>query len=603
MTRLTTHAARAALPLLALACVDPRPYSEPPAITNHVEDWRDEVIYQLMVDRFANGDVNNDYNVVDNLDALAGYMGGDYQGVIDRVDYLEALGVTAVWVSPIVVNVEEDAGVAGYHGYWTQDFLNVNPHFGDMTTFRQMVEVLHEHDIKVILDIVTNHVGQLFYYDINRNGQPDVTVYGSGDQDSQDGFFSDPIEIVTEWDPAYDPRGVQGWTSLGESGPAPLGWVYMPDINRVPPNPAVFHDDAWYNRRGRVTDWNDLEQVERGDFPGGLKDLATEKPEVRAALIDVFKYWIEQTNIDGYRIDTVKHVEHEFWQEFCPAMRDHCASIGKQQFLMFGEVFDGNDELIGSYTGEEELDSVFNFAHKWQVFDDVFKWSQPTSKIADLYASRDAHYGQTAQIGGLTAPPRDMLVNFMDNHDVPRFLFDQPDPDKLYAALFYLLTMDGIPCIYNGTEQLFFGGNDPANREPLWWSQYDTTGPMFNHIASLSRVRRTYPAMTRGDFTLRWTSTRTGAEEDAHLVAFERSYEGESALVVLNTAGAGTAHTAFEGEQMAVGLDPGTELRVAYPLDDTRSWVVEADGTLVVELGPHEGVLLVPADQVRPVID
>src|SRR5690606_21227285 len=127
---------------------------------------------------------------------------------------------------------------------------------------------------KVILDIVVNHVGQLFYYDINRNGQPDSTVFGAGGH-SPDVFWGDPIEIVSEWDPAYDGRGIQGETSLGESGPAPLGWVYLPEINRVPPRPSVFHNDDWYNRRGRVTDWNVEEQVVRGDFPGGLKDLDT----------------------------------------------------------------------------------------------------------------------------------------------------------------------------------------------------------------------------------------------------------------------------------------------------------------------------------------
>lgn len=581
-------------------CVDPTEYSRPPEITNHVDDWRDEIIYQLMVDRFANGDVNNDWNVTENEDVLAKYMGGDYQGVIDNVDYLVALGVTTVWVSPIVVNVEEDAGISSYHGYWTQDFKNVNPHFGDIVTFRRMVDTLHEHDIKVILDIVTNHVGQLFYYDINRNGQPDTTVYGAGG-DTPDEFDEDPIEIVTEWDPAYDERGIQAWTSLGESGPAPLGWVYMPAINRLPPEPAEFGNDAWYNRRGRVTDWNDRDQVLKGDFPGGLKDLDTSNPEVQAALIDVFQYWIEQTNIDGYRIDTVKHVEHGFWQQFCPSIREKCAMLGKENFFMYGEVFDGDDALLGEYTFDEELDSVFYFSHKFQVFDDVFKYGQATSKIEELYTSRADNYGAAAHEGGIGIPPQQALVPFLDNHDVPRFLYDQPSHDALESALLYLLTMDGVPCIYYGTEQGFDGGNDPANREPLWWSGYDTTGDLFQWTAGLTRLRKAYEPLRRGEYRVTWASERTGDEEDAHIIAFERVIDDQNAvLVVVNTYDNGTAHTSYQGNDMPVTFAPGTTLVAVWPPDDGRKFTVSGDGTVRVEQGPWSGVVLVPEDRVVP---
>lgn len=579
--------------LVLAACVDPSRFAEKPEITNHVDDWRDEVIYQVLVDRFANGDVNNDYNVAEAESALARYQGGDYRGLIENVAYLEALGVTTIWVSPIVKNVEVDAGVSSYHGYWTQDFRGVNPHFGDLATFRELVATMHEHDIKVILDIVTNHVGQLFYYDINRNGQPDTTVYGAGSRDPGD--TTDPIEIVTEWDPKYAADGVKAWTSLGESGPAPLGWVYMPEINRIPPNPPEFHDDSWYNRRGRVTDWNDLDQVVYGDFPGGLKDLDTANPAVRDALIRVFQAWIEDTDIDGYRIDTVKHVEHGFWQQFCPSMRDKCRELGKENFLMFGEVFDGDDALLGSYTAPDELDAVFYFSHKFQVFDDVYKRGGPTSKIEALYNQRAANYGDTPQDGGVGVAPHDVLVPFLDNHDVPRFLFDQPDERALKAALVHLLTMDGVPCLYYGTEQGFDGGNDPANREPLWASGLATDGALFQHIAALTKLRRENVALRRGDFTIRWASDRVGAEEDAHVFAFERRTEdGEAALVVISSGGDKRTHTSWAGSGMPVGFAPGTTLRAAFPPGDDRTWTVASPGTLSVEVEPYEGLVLVP---------
>jgi len=600
--RTLTLVALATAPALLSACVPVDAFDTPVEHQTHVDDWRDEIIYQLVVDRFANGDRNNDYNVTLNSDVLARYQGGDYQGVIDQVEYLEALGVTAVWVSPIVVNVEEDAGISSYHGYWTQDFKGVNPHFGDITSFRRMVDVLHEHDIKVILDVVTNHVGQLFYYDINRNGQPDTTIYGGGGRDGQEDFWEDPIEVITEWDPQYDPRGVQGWTSLGESGPAPIVWVRMPEINRLPPEPAVFANDDWYNRRGRVIDWNNAEQVERGDFPGGLKDLDTTNPEVRDALIDVFQFWITQTDIDGFRIDTVKHVDHAFWQQFAPAMRQHAASLGKDNFLLFGEIFDGDDALIGSYTFDGELDSAFWFSQKFQVYDDVFKRGQPTTRVESLFAGRADNYGAVPHADGIGVPPQQALVNFMDNHDVPRFLFDAPGgQDALKAGLVFLLTEDGVPCIYYGTEQGFSGGNDPANREPLWWSDYRTDGELFQHIAGLTRVRRTYPALTRGSLVFRWTSDRVDGEEDAHVLAFEREHDEGNVLVVINTGDDGPAHTQFQGSPMPVSFAPGTVLAPAFPPGDERRFTVDGSGAVRVEVDAYEGLVLVPEADLLPV--
>ena len=131
-----------------------------------------------MVDRFADGDPNNDLNVEPSVPGK--FHGGDWQGVIDHLDYLKELGVTALWISPVVKNVEDDAGFDSYHGYWTQDFLRPNAHFGDLEKLRELVDAAHAKGMLVILDVVTNHMGQLFYYDINGNGQPDDTISGGG---------------------------------------------------------------------------------------------------------------------------------------------------------------------------------------------------------------------------------------------------------------------------------------------------------------------------------------------------------------------------------------------------------------------------------------
>lgn len=568
-------------------------------VRQHVDDWRDEVIYQLLTDRFANGDAATDHRIEPS--ALARYQGGDWQGIIDQLDYLEDLGVTSLWISPIVLNVDHDAGFDAYHGYWAVDLERLNPHFGDLATLRAFVRAAHDRGMSVILDIVTNHLGQVFYYDINNNGQPDDTLIGGGERS--------PLTRITEYDPDYDPRGIQGYTSLGESGPAPIRFFDMPDIFRVPPNPPLFQDPTVYNRRGRVTDYGIREQVLYGDFPGGLKDLNTEDQRVRDEMVRVYTNWILTTDIDGFRIDTLKHVDDGFWRDFAPRIRQNLSAAGKTNFFMFGEAFDGDDALIGSYTQPGMLDSVFYFSHKFWVFGDVFTREGPTTQISRLYDQRDTNYSSEPQVGGIGARPRDVLVNFIDNHDVPRFLYDRPDAgglDALRSALAYLLTEDGIPCLYYGTEQDFAGGNDPANREPLWWSGYATDGTTFQWVARLTRIRRGYDAFTHGSFDVVWATDRVADESDAGIIAFERRIDaGEYALVVINTQGRHASRTSFEGEVMATSQPAGT---VLVDILSSERFTVGAGGTLDVEVGtvvvdedpatPPRVRILIPESQV-----
>ncbi len=562
-------------------------------VETHVDDWRDEVIYQLLVDRFANGDPGNDYRLDPNPTTLARFKGGDWQGIIDNLDYIEELGVTTLWISPIIRNVDFDAGFDGYHGYWAVHLERLNPHFGDLATLRRMVDECHDRGIKVVLDIVTNHLGQVFYYDINQNGQPDETLSGGFPEnpgDPQAGTIS-PVTRITEYDPDFDIRGIQSLTSLGEAGPAPIRFFDMPDIFRVPPEPRIFQRREAYNLRGKVIDWNVREQVVLGDFPGGLKDIDTTNLEVRDEMVRIYSDWALKADLDGFRIDTIKHVEHEFWADFTRRVRERLAGQGKTNFLMFGEAFDGDDILVGSYTMPGELDSVFYFPQKFQVFDDVFANAGPTSNIQRLFDERSTNYGTEAQPGGIGVSPQNALVNFIDNHDVPRFLFRNRDTRALRAALSYLLTQDGIPCIYYGTEQDFAGGNDPANREPLWFSEYRTDGDTFRWISRLTRIRQQYAALRRGDFVIRWASERTGDAPDAGIIAFERTVDAEAALVVINAHGAHASRTSFEGSAMSTGLT-GTLVDV---ISGDRFSV--SGGTLDVEVEPFGARILVPEAQ------
>jgi alpha-amylase len=603
-------------------------------------DWRDEVVYQLLVDRFADGDLNNDDRVLPY--ALGRYQGGDWQGVIEHLDYLETLGVTALWISPVVRNLETDANFDSYHGYWQQDFEQVNPHFGDLAKLRELVQAAHAKNFKVILDIVTNHVAQLFYYDINGNGSPDEDVYGAGcGEQAPANVQPCPggaiITHITEYDPDFDPNGVRGYTSLGFSGPAPIRWLYIPEINREPTLPGsnagqmptelqtLFQRDDWYHKMGRITDYGNRQQVLTGDFPGGLKDLKTEDEGVRAALTAVFAKWIQAADFDGFRIDTLKHIEHEFWQEFCPNLRQYAAgtlelpdpttgdpnakvkplTVPKQQFFMFGESFDGDDTLDGSYTFNQEVDSVFYFPQKFSVIDSVFKYGGPTSGIEAQFQRKQTQYSATPNTGGITVGAQQALVNFLDNHDVPRFLFDKPSVPALQNALSYLMTEDGIPCIYYGTEQEFSGGNDPDNRERLWDTGFDTTGDTFQFIQRLIKIRKAYSPLRRGDLQIKWSTEHVQMEQDAGIFAFERNDAAamHKALVVINVSDlkqSETSTTQTGGNEMTTTFAEGTQLTdvMAQAGDPTATITVGAAGALTVQVPMRGAKILVPSTDV-----
>ncbi len=670
------------------SCVNaPIPGTE--VLTSQVEDWRDEVIYQVLTDRFFDGDYSNNYGV--NIQDPSSYHGGDWQGIIEKLDYLVDLGVTALWISPAVKNVEMDAGFSSYHGYWTQDFTRPNPHFGDLISLRKLVDAAHEKGIKVILDVVTNHVGQAFFYDINKNGQPDDTLMGQGGGighplDQEEGT-SDLVRI-TEWDPDFDITGIQAWTSLGPSGNAPIEFVNMPEIGRVAPYPAIFADEDAYNQKGRVTVWSSpsacdcttgrcnfngsqhcsLAQLSLGadvcscngeacafrddqaclrtqevlgDFPGGLKDIRTTRQEVRDALFEVFARWIEVSDVDGFRIDTLKHVEPSFWEDFSPRIREFAQSKGKKNFFMFGEAFDGSDELLGSYTQGQGVDSLFYFSAYYELYRNKFLGDgNRTCEIERLHCRRHgcdadpcgeggaiaALYNGLGKDGGPTSAKgellnsRQLVVNFASNHDVGRFLYFMPttwtEEEKqqtLHLGLAYLMTTDGVPSLYYGVEQQFSGGNDPANRETMWnpafydgrsysngsdtiaWQPFDQNNPTYNWLKTLIQIRKDQVALRRGSFETRW-STRSNATDDYGIYAFERRYEQEAALVAMNLFANRASRTSSGGSSMVVGFEPGTVLRDA--LDASYEVTVEAAGCLAAE-GQGCVVVDVPAKSLR----
>jgi hypothetical protein len=270
-----------------------------------------------------------------------------------------------------------------------------------------------------------------------------------------------------------------------------------------------------------------------------LDDFKTETPFVREQMKKIYEFWIEQAGFDGFRIDTVKHVEMGFWQEWCPDVREFAAAHGQTNFFMFGEVPTRSDAKIGSYTGTKgggayKLDSVLDYSLYFAV-PSVFATADGSPrKIAEHYRALALDYDPTVQ---------NQLVTFLDNHDQPRFLSEPgATTDRLKVALVFLYTAQGIPCLYAGTEQAFNGAKDPWDREDMFAGQFEwgpslgdnfnQTHPLFQLVAQLNNFRRLYPALSTGKQQILWSNAKGPG-----LFAFTRHLGSQTVLVVFNTAG------------------------------------------------------------------
>ena len=455
--------------------------------------WQDQSIYQIITDRFFNGDPTND-NAEGNYNPASGegVHGGDWKGIEQKLDYIKALGATAIWISPVVLN-----GTGDYHGYAGRDFLKPAPHFGSLEDLKRLIDTAHAKGLLVIDDVVVNHGALLL-----KSNDPGYPGYKA----PPDGYSL-----------SYRNNGVQYAAPFDAASGQSL--------------PALFHNN------GFIQNYGDAAQVERGSLLA-LDDFRTESDYVRAQMVAIYKFWIDQ-GFDAFRIDTVKHVDHGFWQSWAPQIRQYATAKGKPDFFLFGEVYDG-DTKAASYTGTKaggafELDSTLDYQLYFSI-NSVFALANGnTRQIEDHYHAVDALFDLRAQ-------PR--LVTFLDNHDQARFLSPANAAGnlaRLNVALTFLHTSRGIPALYYGTEQGFNGGADPTNREDMFAGQFEQgpsagdnfnmTHPEFLTIAKLNNFRRSYPALRRGEHINLWNSPNGPG-----LFAYARRFEGQEVLVCFNTA-------------------------------------------------------------------
>ena len=508
---------------------------------------QDEVIYFLLPDRFANGDAANDHGGYAPQRLVSGfdptdtdfYHGGDLAGVIQRLDYIQGLGATAVWLAPIFKNkpvqTHGDYTGAAHHGYWITDFTTVDPHFGDEATMRALVDAAHARGMKVYLDIVANHTADVIRYrecpqnDCAYRSRADYPYTRKGGVDGapiNEGFDGRDFSRLTRPDYAYSP--------------------YVPASEEHAKVPAWLNNPIRYHNRGESTFSG--ESSLDGDF-AGLDDLLTEDPVVVQGMIDIFGGWIDRYGIDGYRIDTARHVNPEFWQAFIPAMKARAAAKGIPNFHIFGEVYDPDPAVTARFTRVDGYPAVLDFPFQKQATD-VAAGKVGTDALARLFDA-DTIYADGAETAAI-------LPTFLGNHDMGRigFFVKQANPEaddgellariKLAHAL--MMFSRGVPTLYYGDEQGFADAGGYGNsRQDMWSSRtpvyadetpvggrqpaYSTEAPLYKAIAEMARLRAAEPALRRGRQVVRAYGDKPG------LFALSRlTDDGGEVLVLFNSS-------------------------------------------------------------------
>ncbi len=416
------------------------------------DDWRKIPIYQIMTDRFRDGDPSNNdgqfggFNIYD----VAGRQGGDFQGIIDKLDYVKGMGFKAIWVSPVYQNDENS-----YHNYRPIDFTLIEDRFGDLEALRNVVTEAHDRGLYVILDIVVNHMADLYYFEGHQTSSAPFQIH-----DGEYQLFRHPNKPFDYVDFSVDNR----FFSDGK----------YPDV--YDSNGEVVSDDDgegsfWFSdfhHNGNLRYWNNPYEGHLGKM-FDLDDLRTTHPRVRNKLIAMSKALMSSTDIDGMRIDAPMQVPLEFLKEWSPEIREHAESLGKDNFFMFGEFFAGRGRsatMIGrgktpdqhgtsnTIDSRRSLDSGLNYEFYWWL-EQAIK-NQNDGNLSGLSEVLD----RDKQAYDLHVPSRNndyryRQVQFFNNHDQARLSFSSDGPQKSNLAAGLIASWPGIPAWYYGDEQAF----------------------------------------------------------------------------------------------------------------------------------------------------
>lgn len=506
-------------------------------------DVQDEVFYFVMPDRFHNGDTDNDLGSKTKAISAGGldktnkgmYHGGDIQGLKDKLPYLKELGISAIWLTPILRNQAMQAGSSGYHGYWVLDFTEIDPHLGSNDDLKDLIASAHNENIKIYFDIITNHTADVIKY---------VECHGE-----------DGLQWLVKTD-----KGCP-FKSAKQLANGDKYTTVIPKGQEQLKTPAWLNDTKYYHNQGDSF-WQG-ESSKRGDF-AGLDDINTNDPEVVKGMIDIFKSLITEFKPDGFRIDTVKHVNTEFWADFSPALVEHAQAEGIKNFFMFGEVYSFTSKELSEYTTAGNMQSVLDFGFQSAISQSLVE-QKGTKVLAELFANDIDYLDHDSDAN--------QLMNFTGNHDMGRFAymlknsqFDYNEEQMIKRTLLaHAMTyfMRGVPIIYYGDEQGFVGdGGDQASRQDMMPSlvasyndddllatdattaddNFDTSHPIYQSFAKYADIFYQYPALRRGeqktvfqtDDNSIFAVTRTMSEKQSMLVAFNTADSAATANFTIN---------------------------------------------------------------------
>jgi len=477
-------------------------------------EWREEFIYFLLVDRFQD-DVQR--TPVNQTGRSAGvpvpddFYGGQIKGITRHLDYIAGLGCTAIWLSPVFEN-----NPGAYHGYNINNYLKIDPHFGTQQDLIQLVQAAHRRNppMRIILDVVINHSGDNWAY------PGDVPYAYANDEQFR----------------------LDAWRRSDR------------------PIPVELRDETLYHRRGQITanGWDSYPENQHGDIMA-LKDYANDDDEAGSRLINLLIqahcYWIRAADVDGFRVDAVKHMGELACARFCSNIREYAYALGKRNFFLFGELASSDDTLIDRYIGQNTssqagngtvffgLDSVLDFRLAGSLAGVLKGLSEPQA-LFDRLAAQTNRALNRGELGRY-------LVTFADNHDS----FWQPagrlangaTDAQVIAIAGHLLCALGTPCLYYGTEQGFVGhGGDNQMREAMFdkaapgLSLLNSNCHLYQQIAQIAAVMRSNPALRFGRMYYRQISgdgVHFGWPFGAHYtLAFSRLLYPREVLVAYNVS-------------------------------------------------------------------
>ena len=613
-------------------------------------DWRDQVFYFLLPDRFSNGEEKLDRLLEADLSTPAGlaevkalrgngwswdnwqesgadrFQGGTLKGVRSKLDYLQGLGVGTLWIAPIF---RQRVELNTYHGYGVQDFLDIDPRFGERRDLIELVDDAHSRGMYIILDIIFNHSGCNWLYDANSGNcfQPRYLSegyyapvwprngYGSAIFDTSQKFGRDDCV----W-----PSDLQGGEKYMRAGSGNLG---AGDIN---------DNNAEHKR----TDFCDLRKF----------NLFSD--ETLTHLILAYQYWIALADIDGYRIDTFKHVTMNQARNFCNALKEYAEDLGKEDFFLVAEVAGGNsaEDRYLDVTGRN-LNACLDIGEQREIICNVGKGLSSGSDFFAGFDYYDPGMGSHRNWGS-------KHMSICNDHDHVfgaklRFAADAANDHQGAAAAALQLFCLGIPCIYYGTEQGLASGAEPDERKYLqgWgsndcllreamfgpehpratgyygtqgemdpdhigfgphgtsgWHVFNTGHPIYTRISQLAGVRQTFKPLRRGRQYQRRISNFGNPfafGSDGEIVAWSRIFDDQELLVVVNPHGTDRrggrividGRLSSGGMEIVVNTDPTAPVgmrvgKLIKVISEDRTSFVALEQWL---LGPSEVIVLANA--------